>query len=107
MNYKSTVFCVDPFSTGQYCVLAGLNNISFDGVLEFWDIGGDAPTLMNEASHFMVTNITWDPTGRYVCSSNTYGGHSVENGYNMWNFQGQYLMLIIYTHFSKLYTLLL
>jgi len=43
---------------------------------------------MNEASHFMVTNITWDPTGRYVCSSNTYGGHSVENGYNMWNFQG-------------------
>jgi len=76
---------------GQYCVLAGLNNISFDGVLEFWDIGSDAPTLMNEAHHFMVTNIAWDPTGRYVCSSNTYGGHSVENGYMMWNFQGSKL----------------
>jgi len=80
--------CIKWSPQGQYCVLAGLNNISFDGVLEFWDIGGDAPTLMNESNHFMVTNIAWDPTGRYVCSSNTYGGHSVENGYSMWNFQG-------------------
>lgn len=76
---------------GQYCVLAGLNNISFDGVLEFWDCGGDNPTLLSEQNHFMVTNIAWDPTGRYVCSSNTYGGHSVENGYMMWNFQGSKL----------------
>ena len=88
INLFTALITLKP-STGQYCVLAGLNNISFDGVLEFWDIGGDAPTLMNEASHFMVTNIAWDPTGRYVCSSNTYGGHSVENGYNMWNFQGK------------------
>lgn len=65
--------------------------MSFDGVLEFWDIGGETPTMMNEVTHFMVTNIAWDPTGRYVCSSNTYGGHSVENGYFMWNFQGSKL----------------
>jgi len=83
--------CIKWSPLGQYCVLAGLNNISFDGVLEFWDIGSDTPTLMNEANHFMVTNIAWDPTGRYVCSSNTYGGHSVENGYMMWNFQGSKL----------------
>lgn len=36
----------------------------------------------------MVTHLAWDPTGRYVCSSNSYGGHSVENGYFMWSFQG-------------------
>jgi len=73
---------------GQYCVLAGLNNFAFDGVLEFWDIGSDTPTMMEAGEHFMVTHLAWDPTGRYVCSSNSYGGHSVENGYFMWSFQG-------------------
>jgi len=86
---------------GQYCVLAGLNNLSFDGVLEFWDLGGDSPTLLNEACHFMVTNMAWDPTGRYVCSSNTYGGHSVENGYMMWNFQGIKLYEVSLENFSQ------
>jgi len=45
----------------------------------------------NEGQHFMVTNVAWDATGRYLCSSNTYGGQSVENGYFIWNFQGSKL----------------
>ena len=50
---------------GQYCVLAGLNNMSFDS-LEFWDIGSDTPTLMNSQQHSNVTHLFWDPTGMSV-----------------------------------------
>lgn len=85
VNKKCNVIKWSPL--GQYCVLAGLNNMSFDS-LEFWDIGSDTPTLMNSQQHSNVTHLFWDPTGRYVSSINTYSGHSVDNGFIIWTFQG-------------------
>lgn len=72
---------------GQFCVLAGLRNMS--GVLEFYD-SSDA-TLMNTVEHFMATDVEWDPTGRYVMSSVSWWAHKVDNGYNIWSFQGKTL----------------
>lgn len=49
---------------GQFCVLAGLQSPALNGVLEFWDI--NAMELMGYQEHLMCTNVSWDPTGRYV-----------------------------------------
>jgi len=69
---------------GQFIVLAGLR--SMNGVLEFVDT--QDMTVMNQTEHFMATDVEWDPTGRYVVSAVSWWGHKVDNGYWLWNFQG-------------------
>ncbi|EDO38554.1 predicted protein, partial [Nematostella vectensis] len=72
---------------GQFCVLAGLRSMS--GVLEFHDTGDWV--CMNQAEHFMATDVEWDPTGRYVATSVSWWAHKVDNGYFIWSFQGKLL----------------
>merc|ERR1711871_320515 len=77
---------------GNYIVLAGLGNIN--GQLEFWDV--DSNLSMSTQEHFMCNHISWDPSGRVVCTAVCRpmfeGGDSMryqlENGYNLWTFQG-------------------
>ena len=77
---------------GNYLVLAGLGNIN--GQLEFWDT--DSNLSMSTQEHFMCNHISWDPSGRVVCTAVCRpmfeGGESMryqlENGYNLWTFQG-------------------
>ena len=77
---------------GNYLVLAGLGNIN--GQLEFWDV--DSQMSMMTQEHFMCNQISWDPSGRVVCTAVTrpmYGSessmrYSLENGYKLWTFQG-------------------
>jgi len=69
---------------GQFCVLAGLR--SMNGILEFVDT--QDMTVMTQTEHFMATDVEWDPTGRYVVSAVSWWGHKVDNGYWLWNFQG-------------------
>ena len=77
---------------GNYIVLAGLGNIN--GQIEFWDV--DSNLSMSAQEHFMCNHISWDPSGRVVCTAVCRpmfeGGDSMryqlENGYNLWTFQG-------------------
>mmetsp|Transcript_27692 Transcript_27692/g.46371 ORF Transcript_27692/g.46371 Transcript_27692/m.46371 type:complete len:374 (+) Transcript_27692:69-1190(+) len=71
---------------GKNIVLAGLK--SLNGQLEFFNV--DEFETMATTEHFMCTDVDWDPTGRYVTTSVT-SVHQMENGFNMWAFNGRLL----------------
>ncbi|GAB6032742.1 Eif3-s9p [Chamberlinius hualienensis] len=72
---------------GQFVLLAGLR--SMNGVLEFIDTAD--MTVMNQAEHEMCTDVEWDPTGRYVVTGVSWWTQKVDNGFNIWSFQGKLL----------------
>ncbi|ETI28772.1 hypothetical protein G647_01223 [Cladophialophora carrionii CBS 160.54] len=47
--------------------------------------------LMNSEDHYGVTDVDWDPTGRYVTTSASVWTHQMENGYRIWTFYGALL----------------
>ncbi|KAJ4728759.1 Eukaryotic translation initiation factor 3 subunit B [Melia azedarach] len=79
--------------TGCFGVLAGMNG--FKGQLEFYDVHNLQTIATTE--HYMVTNVEWDPTGRYVATSVTTA-HEIENGFNIWSFYGRLLYKIPRDH---------
>ncbi|GFZ00756.1 eukaryotic translation initiation factor 3B-2 [Actinidia rufa] len=81
---------------GRYIILAGLKG--FNGQLEFYNV--DELETMGAAEHFSATDIEWDPTGRYVATSVT-SVHEMENGFNIWSFNGKLLYRIMKDHFFQ------
>ncbi|XP_076951731.1 eukaryotic translation initiation factor 3 subunit B-like [Bidens hawaiensis] len=81
---------------GRFIILAGLKG--FNGQLEFFNV--DELETMATAEHFMATDIEWDPTGRYVATSVT-SVHEMENGFNIWSFNGKLLYRILKDHFFQ------
>ncbi|KAL3516745.1 hypothetical protein ACH5RR_023647 [Cinchona calisaya] len=81
---------------GRFIVLAGLKGLN--GQLEFYNV--DDLETMATAEHFMATDIEWDPTGRYVATSVT-SVHEMENGFNIWSFNGKLLYRILKDHFFQ------
>ncbi|CAH1448148.1 unnamed protein product [Lactuca virosa] len=81
---------------GRFVILAGLKG--FNGQLEFFNV--DELETMATAEHFMATDIEWDPTGRYVATSVT-SVHEMENGFNIWSFNGKLLYRILKDHFFQ------
>ena len=61
---------------------------AMNGQLEFFNV--DEFEIMNAGEHFMCTDIEWDPTGRYVATSVT-SIHQMENGFNVWSWNGHLL----------------
>ncbi|GAV76581.1 RRM_1 domain-containing protein/eIF2A domain-containing protein [Cephalotus follicularis] len=82
--------------TGRFVILAGLKG--FNGQLEFFNV--DELETMATAEHFMATDIEWDPTGRYVATAVT-SVHEMENGFNIWSFNGKLLYRIPKDHFFQ------
>ena len=82
---RSSLITAGFCAQGKFLVLGGLKSMS--GQLEFFS--ADEFDIMNAAEHFMCTNVDWDPTGRYVCTSVQV--HQMENGFNIWLFNGQLL----------------
>lgn len=72
--------------TGKNIVLAGLK--SMNGQLEFFNV--DEFEVLASAEHFMCTDVDWDPTGRY-CVTSVSSQHQMENGFNVWSFNGKLL----------------
>ena len=48
-----------------------------NGVLEFYDTSD--VVCMNQAEHFMATDVEWDPTGRFAATSVSWWAHKVRN----------------------------
>ncbi|PNS17706.1 hypothetical protein CAC42_3101 [Sphaceloma murrayae] len=44
--------------------------------------------LMNTGEHYGITDIEWDPSGRFVATSASMWKHRMENGYKLWDFRG-------------------
>ncbi|KNA13142.1 hypothetical protein SOVF_119450 [Spinacia oleracea] len=82
--------------SGRYIILAGLKG--FNGQLEFFNV--DELETMATTEHFMCTDIEWDPTGRYVATAVT-SVHEMENGFNIWSFNGKLLYRILKDHFFQ------
>ncbi|KAH9897363.1 eukaryotic translation initiation factor 3 [Xylariomycetidae sp. FL2044] len=71
--------------------------------LEFYDLDfeGEKPEsdkdltanlqLMNIADHYGMTDIAWDPSGRFVASWASVWKHTMENGYHLYDFRGEVL----------------
>ncbi|KAL2808014.1 eukaryotic translation initiation factor eIF2A-domain-containing protein [Aspergillus granulosus] len=87
---------------GRFVVVATVHSqSSYD--LDFWDMDFEGEKnesekdlaanlqLMKTVEHYGVTDIDWDPTGRYVVSSASAWTHSMENGWNLHTFAGETL----------------
>jgi len=72
---------------GGFIVLAGFENMG--GVLEFYNV--EDMESMRSDTHHMVTDLAWDPTGRFVATSTSYWRYQLDNGYTIWTFQGKML----------------
>ncbi|KAL4884430.1 eukaryotic translation initiation factor 3 subunit B [Aspergillus karnatakaensis] len=87
---------------GRFVVVATVHSQnSYD--LDFWDMDFEGEKnesekdlaanlqLMKTVDHYGVTDVDWDPTGRYVVSSASVWTHSMENGFNLHTFSGETL----------------
>ncbi|KAH8835195.1 hypothetical protein DL96DRAFT_1702202 [Flagelloscypha sp. PMI_526] len=103
---------------GRHVVLATVGS-STKSELDFWDldfnqIGAEPSTgqsskdewgagvqLLGTADHYGVTDVEWDPSGRYLATSASVWQHSLENGYAIWDFRGQELEKHILDRFKQ------
>ena len=77
---------------GGNCILATMGTIN--NTIEFFNV--DDNSTMNTSEHFMCNQISWDPSGRFVCTAVVqplFGGeggarYAMENGYRLSSFQG-------------------
>ncbi|PUU81354.1 eukaryotic translation initiation factor eIF2A-domain-containing protein [Tuber borchii] len=92
---------------GRFTLIATVHSQqSFD--LEFWDLDFEGEKqkqdkasknkdlaanlmLMGTSEHYGLTDVEWDPTGRYVATSASMWKHAMENGYHLWDFKGSLL----------------
>ncbi|KAI9594495.1 hypothetical protein BDF19DRAFT_445040 [Syncephalis fuscata] len=84
--------------------------------IEFWDMDlettanskagatdpGATVQLIGAHDHFGVTDIEWDPTGRYVLTSASSWRHTMENGYAIWDFRGELLQKQVVDRFKQI-----
>ena len=84
---------------GRYVVIATISRTS--GELEFFDVSFDdeinkkslpANVKLLKTDKFAgMTNISWDPSGRFVAAWSTSWLHAIDNGYRLYEFTGNLL----------------
>ena len=99
---------------GRFCVLWTMRTQTVWD-LEFWDMDFEPVTsaiaadkaaaaaqkvdqaadpgawcqLINTQEHFGLTDVEWDPTGRFVLTSGSYWRQTMENGFGIWDATGR------------------
>jgi len=87
---------------GRFVVVATLlSQQNFD--LDFWDLDFEGEReekdkdltanlqLMASSEHYGITDVQWDPSGRYVTTVASFWRHQAENGYHLYDFKGNLL----------------
>ncbi|KAJ7487710.1 eukaryotic translation initiation factor eIF2A-domain-containing protein [Mycena galericulata] len=95
------------------------NAIRCKSELEFWDLDfniedagrregqiskeewGSGIQLLGTADHYALTDVEWDPSGRYLATSASSWTHTLENGYAIWDFRGQEITKQIQDRFKQ------
>lgn len=54
------------------------------------------------AEHYGITDLEWDPSGRFVATSASVWRHSLENGYAIWDFKGTELQKVVVDRFKQI-----
>jgi translation initiation factor 3 subunit B len=83
---------------GRFVVVATVS-VQQHSDIDFYDLDyeGEKPEennlaanlmLMNTEDHYGMTDIEWDPTGRFIVTSASVWTHQMENGYKIWTFSG-------------------
>ncbi|KAL4071027.1 translation initiation factor eIF-3b [Scleroderma citrinum] len=99
---------------GRHVVLATVGS-STKSELEFWDLDfnsedrregqaaewGSGIQHIGSADHYGVTDVEWDPSGRYLATSASAWRHTLENGYAIWDFRGQEIEKYILDRFKQ------
>ncbi|TFK76998.1 translation initiation factor eIF-3b [Pluteus cervinus] len=101
---------------GRHVVLATVGS-STKSELEFWDLDfniedtgrkegqttewGSGIQLLGTSDHYGVTDVEWDPSGRYLATSASAWTHTLENGYAIWDFRGQEIVKQILDRFKQ------
>ncbi|KAH9039803.1 translation initiation factor eIF-3b [Lactarius pseudohatsudake] len=74
---------------GRHVVLATVGSTS-KSELEFWDLDFDSDDVqLGVADHYGVTDVEWDPSGRFLATAASAWTLMIENGYAIWDFRGQ------------------
>ncbi|CAN6622878.1 eukaryotic translation initiation factor 3 subunit B [Trichomonascus vanleenenianus] len=94
---------------GRFVAIGNQNNASVK--LDFYDFDHegekkeDMPCNLHavgSAEHYGMTNLQWDPSGRFVATWSSAWKHRVENGYKIWDFRGALLREDSMDHFNAL-----
>ncbi|KAK0554742.1 Translation initiation factor 3 subunit b [Tilletia horrida] len=101
---------------GRHLIVGTLGSSQkFD--LEWYDVDynaeqrqGGAPSadpaedvkLIGSGEHYGITDLEWDPSGRYVITSASAWRHAMENGYAVWDFRGNELTKQIIERFKQI-----
>lgn len=80
---------------GRYAVLASLGQ----GDLSFWDLEEDF--MMGSGEHYLMCDVSWDPTGRYVVSHVSFWHTKNDNGFAVWSINGTSLYRIQIQQFKQ------
>jgi translation initiation factor 3 subunit B len=100
---------------GHHIVLATLRSSAvFD--IEFYDLDfeplasekkdkndvGATVQLLSTQDHYGVSDVEWDPTGRYVVTASSMWRQSADHGFCIWDFKGQLLFKQNIENFKQL-----
>jgi len=99
---------------GRHLLAVTLGSSSkFD--LEWYDVDFNSDTRQNSAGemieevkligsgeHYSITDVEWDPSGRYVTTSSSFWRHSMEHGYAIWDFRGNELQKNVMEQFKQI-----
>ena len=58
--------------------------------------------LIGSGEHYSITDVEWDPSGRYVTTSSSFWRHSMEHGYVIWDFRGNELQKNVMEQFKQI-----